>query len=234
MDLGTLREQIKRTTSRTSASADHHIDAAITRSIRKYYRKRFRWNQLEVEMALNGERTERSPSPTSLYDGADYYYPMDLLRSQRLRRLNWAPNRPIDEYSMSTLTQRFSSTVTGIPQGMAWDGETLVVRPGVEPGYPVTLSYLRDIGRPEQVIDDGVWIMRNSITKAKMNADAESPWFDEAQDLIHWQSVYDLSMGVYGDTEMAQRAAAMVREVYKELKGSDQMTSEARAAKAHY
>lgn len=244
-DLGSLREQIKSTTSRRSSKDDHHVDAAICRAIRKYYRREWRFNTFVIDMALNGERTEMSPdgnlaildpdpTPPGEEDQYSYYYPWDLLRHKRMSRKEWTPSRHIVEWSLTDLTSRWSENLTGIPRGLAWDGEILVVRPIVEPGYPVEFNYMADVTRPIQKWIDGNYLLLDSVTGEKMNDETIGPWFDQAQDLIHWAATYLLSMGVYGDAERAQMAKAMELESKRELERGDQVTSEPRAAKPIY
>lgn len=241
-DLGTLREQIKATTSRRNSKDDHHVNVAISKAIRRYYRRKFRFNTVVIQMALNGERTEMAGGDylaTCIEEPPDpevctYYYPWDLLRFIRMSRLEWTPTRHLREYSLTDLTGRFSENLTGIPYGIAFDGTVIVVRPIVEPAYPVELNYMKDTGRPISKWVDGNWLMLDSVTGEKMADDTTSPWFDQAQDLIHWAACYELYMGVYGDLEKAQAAKQMERESLKELERGDQMTSEPRSAKAHY
>jgi hypothetical protein len=163
-----------------------------------------------------------------------YYYPWDLLRFKRMSRLEWTPSRRLREYALTDLVARFSENVSGIPRGIAFDGTTMVVRPVVEPAYQVELNYMKDINRPIHKFVDGVWLMLDSVTGEKMDDETTSPWFDQAQDLIHWSAVNSLSMGVYGDPEKAQMAKVMEKEALRDLATGDQMTSEPRAAKAHY
>lgn len=241
-DLQTLREQIKRTTSKKSASDDHHVNDAIAKACRKYYRRAFRFNTTTISMALQGERTEQAqgdylslslPEPPGP-DVTTYFYPWDMLRHKRMSRVEWSPRRHLVEYSLTDLTANFPDELTGIPYGIAYDGKVMVVRPIVEPGYPVTFNYLQEVERPMVKFEDGKWLMINALTGEKMEDETTSPWFDEAQDLIHWAAVYSLSMGVYGDPERAQMAGPMELQALRDLERGDQMTSEPRAAKAHY
>lgn len=236
MDLGTLQEKIYRTTSRKSSTDETHVLDAIEKACRRYHRRRFRFNVTTATIALNGERTERSPDG-NLDDGGDpatYYYPWDLLRSIRLSRLEWTPSIHLVEYTLTELTKQFSVNSTGIPQGYAWDDDELVVRPVVSAGYEIELSYLKDVNRPVLQWSEGIWTVIDSVSGAKMEKTQTSPWFDEAQDLIHWSACNELFMGVYGDMEKAGRAAQMEMRALRDLQRFDSMFQEPRSAKAHY
>lgn len=243
MNLDTVREMIQLETSRKSAADDQNVVRAIAGVCRKHYRKKFRFNTVTIELKLNGEFTERSPDPSlnEITTGippdevTTYYFPKDLLRSIRMSRLEWSPNVPIDEYTSLELSRRWSQTVSGIPRGMAWDGsDRFQIRPVVEPSYQVDFNYIRDIARPVLVVEEGRFILRDSITNEKFDGDTQSPWFDEAQDLTVYGSCYRLFMGTYGDSEKATRYRQLETEARRELEGYDAMMTGPRSARAHY
>lgn len=243
MNLGTVREMIQLETSRSSAADDIHVLRAIASVCRRHYRKKFRFNTVTTLIQLNGEITERSPDPNSIVivtgtppdEVTTYYFPKDLLRSIRMSRLEWSPNVQIEEYSLLELSRRWSQTVTGIPVGMAWDGQDAFhIRPLVEPAYQMQINYIRDVGRPVVTLEAGTWIARDSVSGEKFSDDTESPWFDEGQDLIVYGSAYRFHMGPRGDTERAQRFKQLELESLADLEGFDSMMTGPRSARAHY
>ncbi len=148
--LGTLREKIKRTTSRRSAADDHHVYDAIESICQRHYRRRFRFNVRLQQFDLNGEMTERSPDGNLTNGLPDpdtvYYFPWDLLRIIRLSRMgNENPRIPMEAMTLSDLTSRWgywnwSFWERGLPRGYAMEGQDkLWFRPGLSAPYPIEM-----------------------------------------------------------------------------------------------
>lgn len=239
MNLGTLIEKVQATTSRSSAADDIHVMNAIDSVCRRYYRRKFRFNTRTKQFKLNGEVTQRSLDG-SLEDTTDpenpiYYFPIDVLRSIQLRRLDRSYSNQIDEWDLTNLQGSLNPDTDGIPRRFAWEGDYAIhVRPVPEPGYEVELNYLAEIGRPVMKWLDGKWEWVEPITGAKIGKEYENAWFNEGIDLLHWAAVNELCMGVYGDMERASMAGQQEIRALRDLEKFDVMTQQARQAKAHY
>jgi hypothetical protein len=213
----TLVRRVKDELRRSRDVDDDFVSKALVSAVRHYRSHEFFFNKGEFTIDLTqGDFEYGIESAVGAQDG----YPLDLMSIDTFRLKQGTFELKIIWRSPAWIRERvFSSTYTGYPYVVGWQGETLIVAPAAHADNLLTFEadYHKDIGTPKAVLNGTDWEFQDE-DGVEWSTSYTNAWYGEAEELIRYRIKKDLYANVIGDLEQAMAMESLERAEYRNLK----------------